>query len=319
MKKIDEVCKILIDYKSFALFTHINADGDAIGSILGLGMSLEIAGKKVKYVVPEPVPVKFNFLKNFQLINKDAEKLSNIEVGILLDAADTNRIDELRSHLEGFGVTVNIDHHVTNGHFATVNFVDGNAPSTTAIVLEILEHAHLPINADISNALFAGLLTDTGSFHYPNANRDAFLYGAKLLDYGADPAFIANKIFEMDTMPHQKLLGLALLRMEVTDRIAYSYIMRKDIEEFNASDEDTEGIIDVMRKIKDAEYIVLFKETRKREVRVSLRGKNSADVRIIAEQFGGGGHRAAAGCTIGEQMQDAINEVLSLIKEIRKE
>lgn len=319
MKKIDEVCKILIDYKSFALFTHINADGDAIGSILGLGMSLEIAGKKVKYVVPEPVPVKFNFLKNFQLINKDVEKLSNIEVGILLDAADTNRIDELRSHLEGFGVTVNIDHHVTNGHFATVNFVDGNAPSTTAIVLEILEHAHLPINADISNALFAGLLTDTGSFHYPNANRDAFLYGAKLLDYGADPAFIANKIFEMDTMPHQKLLGLALLRMEVTDRIAYSYIMRKDIEEFNASDEDTEGIIDVMRKIKDAEYIVLFKETRKREVRVSLRGKNSADVRIIAEQFGGGGHRAAAGCTIGEQMQDAINEVLSLIKEIRKE
>ncbi len=319
MKKIDEVCKILIDYKSFALFTHINADGDAIGSILGLGMSLEIAGKKVKYVVPEPVPVKFNFLKNFQLINKDAEKLSNIEVGILLDAADTNRIDELRSHLEGFGVTVNIDHHLTNGHFATVNFVDGNAPSTTAIVLEILEHAHLPINADISNALFAGLLTDTGSFHYPNANRDAFLYGAKLLDYGADPAFIANKIFEMDTMPHQKLLGLALLRMEVTDRIAYSYIMRKDIEEFNASDEDTEGIIDVMRKIRDAEYIVLFKETRKREVRVSLRGKNSADVRIIAEQFGGGGHRAAAGCTIGEQMQEAINEVLSLIKEIRKE
>jgi len=318
MNKVNEICTVFRKYNSFALFTHVNADGDAIGSILGLGNSLELAGKKVLLNVPEPVPLKFNFLKGYEFINKDLGLLNQMEVGVLLDAAGTSRIEDLEKNLELFRITINIDHHVSNGHFAIYNFVDANAPSTTALILEILERCKFPINKDISNSLFTGLLTDTGSFHYANTGKLAFDTASKLIDYGAEPSFVANMIFERETLGHLKTLGTSLLRLTVEDGVAYSFITLKDLEKFDALEEDTERIIDVLRRVKDAKIALLFKETKKGEIRVSLRGKNGANVRKIAEHFGGGGHTAAAGCTLESSIEDGIKQLLKYIKEYDK-
>ncbi|MCX6088664.1 MAG: bifunctional oligoribonuclease/PAP phosphatase NrnA [Caldiserica bacterium] len=315
MSNINDICTVLKKYNSFALFTHVNADGDAIGSVLALGSSLILKGKKVLFNVPEPVPLKFDFLTGYDLINKNLDTLNQMEVGILLDAAGTNRIEDLEKNLELFNITINIDHHISNGHFATYNLVDGNAPSTTVLILRILEKCGFPINEDIANDLFTGLLTDTGSFHYANTNKFAFDSASKMLDYGAKPDFVSDMIFERETVGHLKMLGIALSRLIIENGIVYSFITLKDFEETGAVGEDTERIIDVLRRTGETKIALLFKETRKSEVRVSLRGKKGINVSEIAEHFGGGGHRAAAGCTIKSTVEKSIKRLIEYIKE----
>lgn len=315
MNKIAEICVVFKRYKSFAFFTHVNADGDAIGSILSLGRSLELLGKKVIYSVPEPVPLKYNFLKGYEHINKNLSLIKNMEVGVLLDAPGTGRIDDPQKHFPLFKVTINIDHHLSNGHFATYNLVNEKAPSTTTIIFEILQKGNFPIDDDISNSLYTGLLTDTGSFHYSNTNISAFQTASRLIHYGAKTSYIADMIFERETISHFKILGITLLRLVNEDGIAYSYITRNDFKQYNAKEEDTERIIDVLRRIKDAKIVLFFKETKKGETRVSIRGKNGLNVRELAEYFGGGGHLSAAGCTIHASIEESIKLVITFVKE----
>ncbi len=309
-----EIGRVLKKYESFAIFSHTNADGDAFGSILGLGMSLKHLGKKVSYFLPKPVPKAFAFLRDYDLINKT--KINGTEIGILLDASDVGRINEFRKHFNSFKVTVNIDHHATNSHFATYNYTDENAASTTSIILKLIEKANLPIDKDISNALYTGLITDTGSFHYANVNKDAFLTAAKLIEYGAEPAYIAKEVFEEDTPTHLKLAGVALERIALKGKIVFSYISAKDINRLNATEEDAEGIVDLIRKYKGAGIAILFKEVKKNEVRVSLRSKEKdISVKEVAVKFGGGGHNAAAGCTVHMSLEEAIKSVITAVQE----
>ena len=312
-QSLTDIGNVLKKYESFAIFSHANADGDAFGSILGLGMSLKHLGKKVSYFLPEPVPKAFAFLKDYDLINK--ARINGTDVGILLDASDIGRINEFGKHFNTFPVTINIDHHITNSRFATYNYIDENAASTTSIVLELIEKANLPIDKDISNALYTGLITDTGSFHYANVNEDAFLTAAKLVKCGVEPAYIAREIFEEDTPAHLKLAGIALERITIKGKIVFSYISLKDMNEFNATEEDTEGIVDLIRKYKGADVAILFKEVKENEVRVSLRSKEkNISVKEVAIMFGGGGHNAAAGCTVHTSLYEAIKNVITAVQ-----
>ncbi len=316
-----EISNVLKKYSSFAIFSHANADGDAFGSLLGLGMSLKLLGKKVSYFIPDPVPKGFAFLKDYDLIN--TVHLNHNDVGILLDASDIGRIDQLGTHFKSFEVTINIDHHETNDYFATYNYIDRHAPSTTCIILKLIETAQLPMDRDISNALYIGLLTDTGSFHYANTTRDAFLTATKLVKYGADPAAIAKKIFEEETLAHLKLIGIALGRISLRNTIVFSYITYSDMKSLNASEEDAEGIINQIRKYKDADVAILFKEVDNEVIRVSLRSKNkNINVQDIAVLFNGGGHAAASGCTIRGNLYKAMEQLLStaeiMIKDVDK-
>lgn len=305
-----EIGNVLKKYNSFALFSHANADGDAFGSLLGLGMSLKLLGKEVSYFLPEPLPKGYAFLKDYDLIN--ATRLNHNDVGILLDSSDIGRIDQLSAHFKSFDVTINIDHHVTNDYFATYNYADKDAPSTTCIILKLIEDAQLPINSDISNALYVGLLTDTGSFHYANTTKSAFLTATKLVKYGADPSSVAKKIFEEETLAHLKLIGIALRRMSLRNKIIFSYITYADMKSLNASEEDAEGIINLVRKYKDADVAILFKEVDNKVIRVSLRSKcKNINVQDIAVLFNGGGHAAASGCTIHGDLHKAMEQLLS--------
>ncbi len=309
MTSLKEIGETILRYDQIALFTHANADGDAVGSVLGLALSLRHMGKDVACFIPEPVPQKFSFLKGYDLIN--SRDIGDFKLAVLLDAAESARIKELEEHLDQFSEVINIDHHASNGHFANLNYVDKEAPSTTAIIFRLIEEAGFYIDSDIANALFTGLITDTGSFHYANTNEESFKVASGLVQKGASPDFVGRMVYEQDTVSRLKILGLALQRIVVHDFIAYSYITQQDLKDYSASEEDTDGIVDVVRKVKDTRLIILFKETKDGAVRVSLRGKDGFNVQWIATEFGGGGHPQASGCTLNLPMEQAISEVIS--------
>ncbi len=311
LKEIGEVIK---NHWSFAIFSHMNADGDAFGSLLGLGQSLKLMGKKVLYFLPEPVPTRFSFLKEYDLINKG--NVEDAEVGILVDAADVDRVGSLKSHKDGFKVTINIDHHETNDYFADFNFVDKDSPSTSCIILKLLEENGFPIDKNVAEALYTGVLTDTGAFKYANATFDAFETAGKLVRYGANPEYVAKMCFEQDTLEHLKLTGIALDRMKIEKNVGYSYISYEDREKLGATEEDMEGIIDTLRKCKDVQVAVLFKEALKNEIRISFRSKDGIDVKSIAVKFGGGGHLPASGCTVKGDLYEVMKKVIKTVHEM---
>ncbi len=317
MKKnnaFEEIGKVIKNYESFAIFSHINADGDAFGSLLGLGQSLKLMGKKVSYFLPQPVPTRFSFLKDYDLINKD--KLDGIEVGIFVDAADINRIGTLKENGKNFLTTINIDHHETNDYFADYNYVDKDSPSTTCLILKLLEANDFPIDKNVAEALYTGVLTDTGAFKFANATFDAFETAGKLVRYGANPEYVAKMCFESDTLEHLKLTGIALDRMKVQKNVGFSYITYEDRIKINATEEDMEGIIDTIRKCKDVQVAVFFKEALKNEIRISFRSKDGIDVKSIAVKFGGGGHLPASGCTVKGDIYEVMDKVLKTVHEM---
>ncbi len=309
-KEIGEVIK---KYKKFAIFSHKNADGDAFGSLLGLGQSLKLMSKEVCYYLPQPVPTRFSFLKDYKLINKS--HLEGIEVGIFVDAADVERIGALKENEKNFIETVNIDHHETNNYFADYNYVDKDSPSTTCLILKLLEANNFPVDKNIAEALYTGVLTDTGAFKYANATYDAFETASRLVKYGANPEYVAKMCFESDTLEHLKLTGIALDRMEIQKNVGFSYITYEDRLKINATEEDMEGIIDTIRKCKDVKVAVLFKEAIKDEIRISFRSKDGIDVKSIAVKFGGGGHLPASGCTVKGNLREVIKKVIKTVHE----
>jgi phosphoesterase RecJ-like protein len=316
MKKnnsFEEIGKVIEENDSFAIFSHANADGDAFGSSLGLGQMLKLMGKKVVYFLPEPVPLRFAFLPDYDEINKSKPVA---DVGIVVDAADIGRINNLSDIFNSFKTTINIDHHETNDYFADFNYVDKDAPSTSCLIYKLIKANNFPINKNIAEALYTGVLTDTGAFKYANATFEAFEIAGELVQHGANPEYVAKMCFESDTVEHLKLTGIALQRLVIEKNVGYSYITYEDRMKIGASEEDMEGIIDSIRKCKDIEVAVLFKEANKGEVRVSFRSKNGIDVKSIAVRFGGGGHIPASGCTVRGELNEVINTVIQTVHEM---
>lgn len=314
MNSIKKITENLKSNNSFLLTTHVNADGDGIGSILGLGESLELLGKKVFYFVPEPVPLHFSFLSNFEKINKDIKDLKEVDLIVVLDAPNIERIEGFNINAIKHKLVMRIDHHKDKSDNSEFNYVKIDYPSTTCIVWKILKYGKLPINKEISDSLYTGLLTDTGSFRFNNTNKVAFSTAKELVENGANPYNIARMVYEMETLTHLKLLGLSLMRMEIIEKLGFSYITQEDMKNLGASDEDIEGIVDYIRKAKDCEAVLFLKELKEGGWKGSLRSKNHVDVRTIAEKFGGGGHKEAAGFKTSLSKEEILKIVLEGLK-----
>jgi len=320
MEIISHIKNTIEIYETFLLTTHINADGDGIGSMLGFGRSLKKLGKKVFYLTPDTVPPKqFSFLTGFEEINSKEvfEQINkNIEVLFVLDAPNLERIEGLDLKKLSFKEVVRIDHHKGIEPTATINYVKEGYPSTSCLIWEIIKSSALPVDEEIANALYLGILTDTGSFRFNNTNEIAFQVAKELVVYGAKPYKIARYVYEMESLTHLKLLGVALLRLEIIGKLGFSYLTRADFEKFNAQENDTEGIVDYLRKEKDIEVILFLRELKEGGYKGSLRSKNSIDVRRVAEIFGGGGHKEAAGFKSTKSKEEILKIV---VKEIENE
>ena len=283
----------------FVVTAHHNPDGDAIGSLLGLGRALRAAGQDVvlAHPDPDPVPSDLAFLvgPGETILPEPPPDLAE-RVLVAVDCASELRLWQTPAH-EGARLVVNIDHHQDNTRFGDLNLVEPLASSTAEVVVGVLERAGWPLSPAVAEPLYVGLVTDTGRFGYSNTRPRAHRVAAALIEAGADPAAIARRLYEELPLDRLLLTGRALERARpmAGGRMLAAVLTQEDFDA--AGGDDTEGIVEVMRGVRGVEAAALVREAGPPgSYRVSLRAADpDVDVSVIAREQGGGGHRAAAG------------------------
>ena len=301
--------------QTIVLACHVNPDGDALGSLLGLARALTALGKVVTCVSEDGVPDILRFLPGADTV-RQATDAPAFDLAIVVDSGDLPRVGaSVQPVISRARRVVDIDHHVTTGAFGDVRVLDARAASTAEIVYALLLTLQAPITPDIATCLFTGIITDTGSFRFQNVTPNTLQVAAALLEAGAPPAFISEHVFENRTFAATRLLGVALSSLTQADggRIVWARITAADFAALGAADQDTEGIVSYVRGVRDAEVGVLFRETAGGGIRVSLRSRETVNVAAVAEKFGGGGHRMASGCTVNLPLADAEQSVIAAV------
>lgn len=309
----DELSGLLRQGGSFALFGHINPDGDSIGALLAFARILRGMGKKVWTFSPNPAPAFLKFLPGAEGIVTDAPKDLEPDVAVVLDCGGEKRAgEELVPLLKRAGKKINIDHHVSNEAFGDINIVDSDATSTCEIIFRFAKREGIPIDADTAACLYTGIMYDTGRFKHPSTTPEAFRVSSELVTLGAQPSEIAVKVYDGRSLAHLRLLGAALSNMKVEEDggLIWSAVSKEQLEETGAANEDAEGVVDVLGSMDGCEVFLFITSLPDGRVRVSLRSKGVVDVSAIARDNGGGGHRSAAGFRSKKPMEEVAGMVV---------
>lgn len=290
----------------FLLVTHIRPDGDAIGSLLGLGLALKEAGKSVVMALDDQVPLQFRHLQGSELIKRDIDR--DYDVAISLDCSDKSRLGQFgREDIEW---DINIDHHITNDGYAKINLIDTEAVATAEIIATNIEEWGFQISKGIADALLMGILTDTIGFRTYNMRSDVLRLAAKLMDAGANlPELYARNVYQK-SFEAVKMWGSGLSRLQRKDGLVWTVITNEDRSLAGYPGRDDADMINLLTAIEDAKVSVVFVEQPNGKVKVSWRAVPGVDVSQVASQFGGGGHPAAAGAELSGKIQDLFQVVL---------
>lgn len=311
-----EIVKLIAQAGGIAIFPHVSADGDAIGSSLALALALKNAGKKVIVYLEENIPTVYRFLPGIELACFYTQD-EVMDINIALDTGDVGRLGTRGDAFFEAPCTINIDHHVTNTKFALLNFVDDMSASTGEIVYTLLKKLKLGIDRDIAACLYTAVSTDTGGFKYSNTTSETHRIASELLATGIDIGELSQRIFDNTTYTKLKLTqkAIELLELHENAKLAAVAISQADLQATGAKDEDCDGIVNIGRSIEGVEVSVLVKEKNAEEVRVNLRSKTHVDVSEVAAAFGGGGHKRAAGCTVKGSLQEVKEQMIKVLKE----
>ncbi len=306
----------LIDkYKTYALTTHVNPDGDAIGSELAFYLYLKKLGKTVKIYNTDPVPKKYQFLPNWENI-EDAQAALNYspEILIILDASSRDRIGNfLNKRLIPLNAVVNIDHHITAEEFADYNIILPDASSTAEIIYKYINSTEIQIDSDCALCLYTGILFDTGCFRYSNTTPETHRIAADLIELGNfTPDEVYSRIYEHVTLGKIHLLGQTLQTLELSNkgRIAWVLVNQSMLKDTNTTLDDLEGFVNQIQAIEGVEVALCICELPDGNTKVSLRSDGKVDVAALAAEFNGGGHERASGCRINHPPTSAIKLLL---------
>jgi len=299
-KRIREARRILVT-------SHVRPDGDAIGSSLALTLALMEAGKQVQVVLADGLPAGFRHLPGSELVKKRAE--GEFDLIICVDCSDLKRVGLA---LDGYRPPdIVIDHHATNDAFGTLNLIDPEAVATASVLTRYMRGWGLIINEPIAVNLMAGIVTDSIGFRTSNTNSEALRQAAELLDLGVNMSKLYYLSLVRQTFPAAKYWGVGLSSLQLTDGIAWTSLTLTDRKAAGYSGDDDADLINVLSSIEEAEIAVVFVEQNKNKTKVSWRAlKPGIDVSQIACQFGGGGHKAAAGAEITGSLQEVRERVL---------
>jgi len=311
-----EFLSLIAHSTDICITSHVNPDGDSIGSVLALGLALMKNGyNNITLFIPDEIPSNLSFLPGVELIKKElhAEKIQTL---IALDCGDLERIGLNKETLKSVDSIINIDHHITNTKFGDLNYINPLSSSTGEMVFEILESMKISIDKDIATSLYVAISSDTGSFKYDNTTPDTHLIASKLLSIGLDINLININLYQSRSIEKTKLLILSLNTMEILEegKIAIVVVTKQMLQSCNATTSDADNIIEFIRDIDGVEVACILKEVEENILKVGLRSKNFADVSVIAKKFNGGGHRKASGCTIYASIKEGKNLVLKEIK-----
>ena len=305
--------------------THTHPDGDAIGSLIAMGMSLEALNKKITLYCESLIPAVYRFLPE---VHRVVNKIGNLnyDMAVILDCGDLSRVGQSVSYLEQIPVIVNIDHHVTNTRFGHLQLIDTSACATAEIVYRLIKQMGLPFSKSAATSIYTGILADTGSFRFSNTNKAAFAICQEMVEIGVDPHNIAQHVYGTYSLSRIKLLNLALDSIELSEngKLSIMTLTQKMFDETNTKPEDVDGLINYAQRIEDVEVAALIQEHHNgnensrttNRFHVSLRSDGTFDVAAIAAMFGGGGHSSAAGFSIEETLSSVKSRIFRLADKI---
>lgn len=306
--------------QTVAIISHVGPDGDTLGSMLGLSMALKQFSnlQKVDSIILGKLPEVYDFLPETNSLKTpyDETLLDKYDLVISVDCAAEDRLAEALSIFKKARLSINIDHHQTNKEFGIMNIIDPKASSVGEMLVDIIEQIGCELTKEIAVCLYVSILTDTGGFRFENTTSKTLATCAKLLEKGINPNEIFKKCYEQKPLNMVLLQAFAInnAKFEENDKIAYTLVSRETIDKFGSQDSYTDGISEALRQAQVVEISMVLKETQNGNTKISLRSKN-VDICKIAEFFGGGGHRLAAGCVIEKKPEDAINEILPIAKK----
>lgn len=312
--QIEKLHGFIKQSKKILLSTHINPDGDGIGSGLALVNKLIKMGKKVDFINRDPLPVIYKFLPGSGLVKNTKKITGKYDLAIVLECPELERNGGIVDYPTQAKLTVNIDHHLGNTMYGDLNIVDPTAAAVGEQLYRIMKELCWEIDKDVATCLYTAIVTDTGSFAYSNTTPEVHIIASELLKEGADPEYISSQVYA-STESAVKLMNLMLMKLKVEGRIGYSCLTKKMFKVSGASESETDNFINSIRAIKTVETAMLFKETGPKSVKVSFRSKGSADVNIIARRFKGGGHKHAAGAVINLPIAKAMKTVVAEVKK----
>ncbi len=326
MNSIDAILEYIHESNDFVVTSHVNPDGDNIGSTLSMYHLLKKHNKNVYYVMNDKIPLNLEFLvENINIINSNQFKELNISKYnvITLDCGDSHRICIDEDVKNNCVKLINIDHHDSNTFYGDLNYIIKEGSSTSELVYNLIIRdeeicSHEIIDEDIATGLYTGLITDTGRLTYSNTHASSFEMAKQLLVRGAKIQKVIEKVFSSNSLNYYKLLGEALSTLQVTNTKVATMIVTQDMMKRNDIQfKDVDGLVEYVRDIKDVEIGILLKEKSPNEIKVSFRAKSYADVSRVSKAFDGGGHIKAAGCVIHDSIENARTRVLEeALKEV---
>jgi len=324
MDTVNKIAEKIKESKNIVICHHVAPDGDCLGSALALRemISQIDSVERIDAVITGQIPEIYKFLPDIELLKKanDTTLYKNYDLAITVDCACKDRLGDALELFKHAKKSINIDHHISNEGFANIDLINPKASATGEVLFSLMQPLQAKLTKNIATNLYTAILTDTGGFKFENTKPKTFKICAELIEAGADPVEIYKNCYESKPIAmvrlHARTIDNAIFLED--NKIVYTTITRKLLEELNANDDHIDGITEALRQINTVQVALVFKETTRGTTKVSFRS-NGLDVCEIASFFGGGGHKLASGCLLEKNINESVNDVLAtLTKQISR-
>ncbi|MBX3119951.1 MAG: bifunctional oligoribonuclease/PAP phosphatase NrnA [Fimbriimonadaceae bacterium] len=300
---------------SVLIGTHLNPDGDALGSALAVSHYLDALGVQNEIVCHHAPPQNLLFLPGVGRVRQEPENEKH-DLGIILDLDSTERLGSTAPFFDHCFKLIVVDHHVPHEAPGDFRIIDVEAAATALILTRLFKELDADVTPEMATCLLTGIVTDTGSFRFRNTSPEALHLSGFLLECGADINLVSEEIFHRKRFSAARLQGYMLEKMvlECDEQLAWAPLTLRDFESAGSSDEDTEGFVNELLSIRTVQIAALFREHKPNRVRVSLRSRAEYDVAEVGREFGGGGHKNAAGCSFESSIDEVIDAVIPRLR-----
>lgn len=303
---------IIKSSKKILLLSHVNPDGDTLGSMCAMySMIYDRFKIKPDMSIVSNIPFNYKFLPNINMAQRYFDSSLVYDLVIALDVAAIERVRDSKVFFDKAKVKVNIDHHKTNPSYGDYNLIDADASSCGEVLFKYFKDNNWKITQDAAVCLYTAIMTDTGNFRFENTTSSSLRSAAELIDYGVNPSVLYKNCYETKSKNLVMFQNYCVNKAEFLfdNKVVYTTVYKKDLEKYSAGDDATDGIAETLRAIDSTEVSFVLKEIDSKNTKVSMRSKKT-DVAKICETFGGGGHTFAAGCTIKASIKDSIEKIL---------
>jgi phosphoesterase RecJ-like protein len=316
---LDAAAAAIRGAQRIVIATHVNPDGDAIGSMCGLALACERLGKQATRISVDGVPEFYVELPSAdRVVVAPPAGHPPFDVGIGVDADGSDRLGAAEALILDCPTVIDIDHHTGDDRYGSIQIIDPTAAATGEIVLALIRELGVPLDREIADCLMMALVTDTGSFRFPSVKPRTMRIAAELMEAGAHPAPMVERVYGQRSTGATRLFGRALERLQRLPggRVVWSALSQADFKETGAREDETDGIINELRAVRGVDLAMLLREASDGQIRVSFRAREGVDAATLAGEFGGGGHRAASGATLPGPLSEATRRAVAAAERL---